>query len=141
MRTVECSSNSAEDAWPPQSSLSRAPSFEPMSDSRSLRVLLSGALPMQPTHACLFRRLRHGKRRCRAPFQWRDNGRSGGAIRRGEVTSEAYVAAVLEDARPHSALDAFITIKEPEVLAAAPGRRTRNGLLGRSHLCWMCPSV
>ncbi|MFD8725397.1 amidase family protein [Streptomyces sp. NPDC059629] len=41
------------------------------------------------------------------------------AIRRGEITSESYSAALLENAREHSDLNAFITIDESAVLGAA----------------------
>jgi indoleacetamide hydrolase len=41
------------------------------------------------------------------------------AIRRGEVSAEAYVAALLDGARKHEALRAFITLDDPGALAAA----------------------
>lgn len=41
------------------------------------------------------------------------------AIRNGEVSSEAYVGKLLERARGHADLKAFITIDEPSVLEAA----------------------
>ena len=41
------------------------------------------------------------------------------AIRNGEVSSETYVGQLLERARQHAALNAFITIDEPSVLEAA----------------------
>ncbi|GGA40739.1 amidase family protein [Dyella nitratireducens] len=41
------------------------------------------------------------------------------AIRRGEVTSESYTLALLQRAREHADLNAFISIDEAKVLAAA----------------------
>ena len=41
------------------------------------------------------------------------------AIRRGEITAETYSTALLESARQHSDLNAFITIDESAVLDAA----------------------
>jgi mandelamide amidase len=41
------------------------------------------------------------------------------AIRNGDVCSETYVGELLERARAHAALKAFITIDEASVLQAA----------------------
>ena len=41
------------------------------------------------------------------------------AIRRGDITAESYVSALLDQARAQSELHSFVTIDEPSVLAAA----------------------
>lgn len=46
-------------------------------------------------------------------------GAAAAAIRHGEVSSESYTAALLQRARTHSDLNAFITIDEAAALAAA----------------------
>ena len=57
------------------------------------------------------------------------------AIRNGDVSSETYVGTLLERARAHAHLNAFITIDEAAMLEAArdADRSLQAGSLGSAH--------
>jgi indoleacetamide hydrolase len=54
------------------------------------------------------------------------------AIRNGEVSSETYVCTLLERAREHADLKAFITVDDASALEAA---RQADRSLGASRMC------
>ncbi len=61
------------------------------------------------------------------------------ALRNGDITSEAYTTALLQQARELTDLNAFITIDEAAALAAAR-TRTKRARRGRRLRSWACCS-